>query len=524
MEPHANVDSRLARPSCTFPVAFVILCLAVGCTNTTVISTHKGEQLRTERKNERRENAYKIVIIEGPTIGRSALLLRLTKTTKITGEERAIYQEVEDVRVAKYEWTPDFFLWPLYPVKVSGGLTALVVEIAWPAVVYPLQWSAGGVATVWNSAYNIAPRAIVGGALAIGCTPVGLFVAAFTADSNWVLGTGVLVANFDLAVFGYLGESDDEVAASHNRDEGGRSARWASPSAGMSRIGQPTARLFHTLSAGPLGGVGSLFGRKVPHPCGLTDFAKEVTNSTGPGAAYRPWLGFLSDSWGFMWKVNWILDAWKATIPPTWKWTWEPFSLLPVAKHDVSNDSRPTGRVIEGTWAKLELPVTTEPVAGMQVTVSSSDGRQLREKTNWDGEVSVNILQLIGDLKYGDELSIKITANTAPGPQALTKRYRVRDLRTPRPPSLSLTKGPGTVKRASYIVTGKATGDQELTSVAVELNGLKIAERGLEGGYVADMSEKMLLKKGTNRIKITVQDVGGKTAFQIIEVVFEPKR
>ena len=73
-------------------------------------------------------------------------------------------------------------------------------------------------------------------------------------------------------------------------------------------------------------------------------------------------------------------------------------------------------------------------------------------------------------------------------------------------------------------MTGKATGDQELTSVAVELNGLKIAERGLEGGYVADMSEKMLLKKGTNRIKITVQDVGGKKAFQIIEVVFEPKR
>ena len=522
MVPTVGASSRFAKLVRTFSVVPVILCLAVGCTSTTVVSTRKGEQLRTERRNERHENAYKIVIVEEPTVDRPTLLLRLTRTAKSTREERAVYQEIEDVQITKHEWTPDFFLWPLYPVKVACGLTDLTAEITWPAVVYPLQWSAGGVATVWNSVYNIAPRAVVGATLAIGCMPVGLFVAASTADSNWILGTGVLVANLDLAVFGYLGESNEEekVVASHDRGEASRWARWVGPGSGI--IGRSIVPLSRALSVLPLGGAGSLLGREVPRLCGLTDFAKEVTDSTGPGAVYRPWLEFLSDSWDFTWKVGWILDAWKATIPPTWRWTWEPFALLPVAKQD-SNDSRPTGREIEEKWSTVVLPVTTKPVAETQVTVSYSDSKELRAKTNWDGEVSVNLLKLVGSLKYGDEFSITITANTVPKPEIVTRRYRAKDLRKPRPPSLVLTKGPGIARRASYVVTGKATGDQELSSIAVELNGLKIAERGLEGGYVADMSEKMLLKKGTNRIKITVQDVGGKTAFQIIEVVFEPK-
>ena len=449
-------------------LATVLVLVALpGCTTSTVVGCERGELVRTEVQNEVTGEEFQLSVAAEPTAEHPILVVLATKIVTKSWEEQKVFAEIERSLVTHSKFAPDFFLWPLYPVKVAGGLTLVTLEAVWPIPVYLVQFTVGLSETIVVAVYNPVIRWPVYIVTIIGTSPIGLILTALTGEEEAFWMPAILVSSPDMLL-----------------------AMWTYFATG---------------------------GRKSDLPGLDHDEWHDIPE--------RNWATAVVAAWKTTWRVGWVGEVYEATIPHTWDWTWEPFAASPIVSGPKTTETRPTGKTIEDDWKTVSKTGDPVPVPKANVTVSTTDGQTVTRATGFSGTASFGLLELASGLKYDGVLDLKIDADQPVESNVVTRQYPVSSLRAALPPTVTLKSGPGEVARPLYVVEGSAEGDRPLASISVELNGFKQAERGFpKAEYTAEISEKILLREGANTITITIRDIGGLEASQVLNVIFNPRR
>jgi hypothetical protein len=366
--------------------AAALIVLAAGCTTTRIIDPERLDLIEVRlRPTEGPRDARRLTIVKDPTPGRPALVVELQDGTGVERERQKLFRRVEVREVTRYRPAWDFFLWPLYPLKVAGGLGACAAEVLAPAVVCPGQLGAGAAGLAWGAAYNPVPRGIVFGAVTLGGAVLyypGYFTVRWArlpfedAVGPALIDYGAYTVRYFPVFAGFCVANPDLLAAGN-------------PEADQENI-------WWTILEDPL--------------------------------AVDSWAGWMAGSWNLMWDVEWVPAFYRATLPPTWAWTWRPFSTSHRAVAHVRRETRPLG-LVETDWRPAEPEFRARgPAAGTVVTLTAGE-TQLRAKTDSEGRARFDLGPLVKRVKPDGRLEVRLSAEGAdPVEQTYTgARLRPRD-------------------------------------------------------------------------------------------------